>query len=218
MAMKKVQQKPDQEFEQRLIEVARVTRVMKGGKRMRFRALLAIGDRKGRVGYGIAKGADVTAAIQKAFHQAKKNLIHVPIVNGTIPHEVNIKFKASKALIKPAKPGTGVKAGGAVRTILELAGVQDVTAKILGGNNKINNVRVAFEALSGFKLTEKMKTDLDKKKDAQARKDAAQKSQRKTGRRPGRFGGDKRDSQRGPSKPMGNKRPVAKKVEKKETK
>ncbi|MFA6071964.1 MAG: 30S ribosomal protein S5 [Janthinobacterium sp.] len=139
------------EFEQRLIDVARVTRVMAGGKRMRFRATLAIGDRKGQVGVGLAKGADVTMAIQKAFNQAKKNLIRVPVYQGTVPHQVWAKFNATQVLMKPAKPGAGVKAGGPMRVLFELAGVTDVTAKILGSNNKINIVKATLQAFQSFK-------------------------------------------------------------------
>lgn len=143
--------KTEQEFDQKLIDVARVTRVMAGGKRMRFRATLAIGDRKGSVGIGMAKGLDVTIAIQKAFNQAKKNLIKVPVIKGTVPHEVWSKFNATKVMLKPAKPGAGVKAGGPMRMLLELAGVQDVTAKILGSNNKINIVKATMQAFTSFK-------------------------------------------------------------------
>jgi len=151
-----------QEFEQRLVEVARVTRVMAGGKRMRFRATLAIGDKKGRVGVGIAKGADVTAAIQKAFNQAKKAIIFVPILKGTLPHEVRTKFGGASIMIKPAKSGAGVKAGGATRIILELAGVQDVTAKSIGSPNKINSIRATLKALDSFKRTPEVKKAIDR--------------------------------------------------------
>jgi len=152
--------KKEEEFEQRIIDVARVTRVMAGGKRMKFRVCLAIGDRKGRVGAGIAKGADVTAAVAKAFTKAKKNLIMVPTLNGTIYHPVVVKFKAAKIILKPAKPGTGVKAGGAVRILCELAGVANITSKILGSNNKINNVKATLNAFKSFKAIEKKeKTD-----------------------------------------------------------
>jgi len=154
--------KTEQEFDQKLIDVARVTRVMAGGKRMRFRATLAIGDRKGSVGIGMAKGLDVTIAIQKAFNQAKKNLIKVPVIKGTVPHEVWSKFNATKVMLKPAKPGAGVKAGGPMRMLLELAGVQDVTAKILGSNNKINIVKATMQAFTSFKSVPKKEIVLKK--------------------------------------------------------
>jgi small subunit ribosomal protein S5 len=138
----------DREFDQQILELARVTRVTKGGKRMRFRVTMVIGDRKGRVGYGIAKGADVQTAVQKAVNQAKKKLITVPIVNGSIPHALEVKFSAAKVILKPAPKGTGIKAGGAVRTVLEFAGVPNITGKILGSGNKINNTKATMKALT----------------------------------------------------------------------
>jgi small subunit ribosomal protein S5 len=135
------------EFDQRILELARVTRVTKGGKRMRFRACVIIGDRKGRAGFGIAKGADVQQSVNKAATQAKKKLLTVPLVNESIPHAVNQKFAAASILLKPAPKGTGVKAGGAVRVVLELAGVPNVVGKILGSNNKINNAKATFLAM-----------------------------------------------------------------------
>lgn len=142
--------RPAQEFEQKIVDLARVTRVMAGGKRMKFRACMVIGDKKGRVAIGIAKGVDVAMAISKSVTKAKKGLINVPIVDGTIPHQVEIKFKAAKLLIKPGKKGSGIKAGGVLRIVLELAGVKDVVAKILGTNNKVNNAKAAIMALSSF--------------------------------------------------------------------
>lgn len=141
----------DKEFDQALVDIARVTRVMAGGKRMRFRACVVIGDRKGRVASAVAKAADVTLAVNKAVAKAKKNLYNVPIVNETIPHEIYIKSGAAKILLKPAPKGTGIIAGGAVRTVLALAGVSNVVAKILGTNNKINNVRATIDALKKLK-------------------------------------------------------------------
>ncbi|MBU1032414.1 30S ribosomal protein S5 [Patescibacteria group bacterium] len=137
----------ESDYEEKNIEIARVTRVTKGGKRMRFRSLAVLGNRKGRVGFGLAKGVDVAGAIGKATSQARKSLITVPLVNETIPHQVLAKFGASTVLIKPAPKGTGIKAGGAVRVVLELAGVQNVTAKILGSHSKLNNVKATFKAL-----------------------------------------------------------------------
>jgi len=109
-----------------------------------------VGDRNGRVGVGVAKGADVSLAISKAVTKAKKHLLRVPIVSGTIPHQVKVKVGAAKVLIKPAKPGSGIKAGGVVRIILELAGVKDVVSKVLGNNNKINNAEATMKALRSF--------------------------------------------------------------------
>jgi len=160
--------KKDEEYEQRIIDLARVTRVTAGGKRMRFRACLGIGNKKGRVGIGIAKGADVTIAITKAFNQAKKRLITVSLINETIPHAVFVKYKAAQILLKPARKGTGVKVGGAVRIICELAGIANITGKILGSKNKINNVKAAILALQSFKNHPKVKEqkEIDKEKEA----------------------------------------------------
>jgi len=137
----------ESEFDQRILDLARVTRVTKGGKRMRFRACVVIGDRKGRVGVGLAKGLDVQAAVNKSAAQAKKKLIRVTIVKGTIPHRVESKYAAAKILVNPAPKGTGIKAGGAVRVVLELAGVPNATGKMLGSSNKVNNARATIQAL-----------------------------------------------------------------------
>ncbi|MFZ4631838.1 MAG: 30S ribosomal protein S5 [Patescibacteria group bacterium] len=141
-------------MEQRILEVARVTRVMAGGKRMNFRACVAIGDKKGNVGVGLGKGADVTMAVNKAVNRAKKTMVNVPMINETIPHEVRLKMGAAKQLFKPAKKGRGVIAGGVTRIILELAGVKNVTSKALGSNNKVNNARCTIEALRQLRRTE----------------------------------------------------------------
>ncbi len=141
------------EFDQQIVDLARVTRVTKGGKQLSFRCCVLIGDRKGRVGYGIQKGKDVQFAVEKAVKQAKKNLITVPIVNETIPHRTEAKFKAAKVLIKPAPKGSGIIAGSVVRTVLELAGVPNASAKMVGKtNNKITNTKATFDALQNFKV------------------------------------------------------------------
>lgn len=148
---------PEQsDYEEKSLEIARVTRVTAGGKRMRFRALGIVGNRKGRVGFGLAKGVDVAAATSKAFTQARKSLITVPLIHDTIPHEVRAKFCSAFVLLKPAPKGTGVKAGGAVRQVLEIAGVPNVTAKILGSSNKTNNVKATIEALKDLRIPEKV--------------------------------------------------------------
>lgn len=142
----------DSEFEQQILDLARVTRVMAGGKRMRFRACIVLGNRAGKVGIGLAKGADVTLAITKAVNQAKKNMIDVPIAaGGTIPHAITHKFGASVILLRPAKHGRGVICGGVVRIIAEIAGIQNVTGKILGTNNNVTNAKCMIEALSLLK-------------------------------------------------------------------
>lgn len=144
------------EFDQKVVEVKRVTRVVAGGKRMRFRALVVIGDHKGKVGMGLRKGADVSESVNKAVAQAKKSLITLPLVSETIPHQVNIKYKSSKLLLKPAKAGSGVIAGGAVRSVMELAGVKNVVSKMLGSNNKVNNVKAVFLAFEKMKSKERL--------------------------------------------------------------
>ncbi len=141
------------EFDQFIVDLARVTRVTKGGKQLSFRACVLIGDRKGRVGYGVQKGKDVQFAVTKAVNNAKKNMITIPIVRDTIPHRVEAKFKAAKIMLKPAPRGSGIIAGSVVRNVLELAGVPNASAKMLGKtNNKIVNIKAVFEALSRFKI------------------------------------------------------------------
>ncbi len=154
---KKFSKRPEKkkdDFEQRILDLARVTRVMKGGKRMRFRACVVIGDKKGKVGIGMGKGADVAIAMNKAANVARKNIVEVSTVNETIPHEVFHKFGAGKILLKPASRGKGVIAGGIVRVILELAGIHNVTSKILGTNNKVTNAKCTIEALKSLKRVE----------------------------------------------------------------
>lgn len=142
----------DSEFDQRIIDIARVTRVTEGGKRMSFRATVAVGDRVNRIGFGIGKGLDVTLAVNKAVSRAKKSLLRVPITkNGSIAHASKAKFGSSKVMIKPAPVGTGIIAGGVMRTLLELAGVKNVTAKMIGANNKINNAHATLDALKKIK-------------------------------------------------------------------
>lgn len=151
MGYKKRTNNDDREFNQQLIHLARVTRVMAGGKRMRFRATVVIGDGRGKVGYGVAKGADVPLSINKAAQQAKRTLVKVPIVNKTIPHQVRLKYKAAIVLLKPAPQGTGIKAGSVVRQVLEIAGVPNVVGKILGTRNKLVNAQAVIRALGSFK-------------------------------------------------------------------
>ncbi len=149
----------ESDYEEKNIEISRVTRVTKGGKRMRFRALSVIGNRKGRVGYGLAKGLDVASATSKATTKARKALITVPLANDTLPHPITAKFAAATVLLKPAPKGTGIKAGGAVRIVLELAGVPNVVSKILGSGSKINNVRATFKALRELRPVKQSKID-----------------------------------------------------------
>ncbi|OGE74230.1 MAG: 30S ribosomal protein S5 [Candidatus Doudnabacteria bacterium RIFCSPLOWO2_02_FULL_42_9] len=142
------------EFDQKIVEIKRVTRVTGGGKRMRFRALVVIGDRKGRVGMGIRKGPDVSEAVNKAVNSAKKNMITVKIVNDTIPHEIKLKYKSAVVFLKPAMPGTGVIAGGAIRSVLDLVGIKNVLSKMIGSSNKVNNVMATYLALNKLRSKE----------------------------------------------------------------
>ncbi|MBI4128098.1 MAG: 30S ribosomal protein S5 [Parcubacteria group bacterium] len=148
----------DKEFKEKVIEVSRVARVVAGGKRFRFRATVVVGDSKGRVGMAIAKADDVTNAVTKAVSHAKNHLIRVPLVHGTIPHEVDARWDRAVVLLKPAKPGTGVIAGGVVRAVMELVGVTDAVSKMLGTQNKINNLRATFKALSMLRDPESLKS------------------------------------------------------------
>ncbi len=146
------EKKEKPEFDQHILDLARVTRVTKGGKQMSFRATVLIGDRNGRVAYGVDKGKDVQIAVEKAVNQAKKQMIRIPLKNGTIPHRVEAKFKAARIMLKPAPIGSGIIAGGATRLVLELAGVPNASAKTLSKtNNKITNVKATFKALGMFK-------------------------------------------------------------------
>lgn len=170
---KKPLPKEVKEFEETVIQVDRVTRVVKGGRRLRFRATVVIGDKKGTVGYGIGKATEVQQAIQKAVAKAKKRLIKVPVYNGTIPHMVQVKFKASEVMMKPASLGTGIIAGGAVRQILELAGVNNILSKSLGSNNKINTAKATYEALTKLRERPDMELDREKAKKADESEDRA---------------------------------------------
>lgn len=133
---------PEADTESVILDLARVTRVQKGGKRLRFRACVGIGDKKGKVGIGLAKGADVQIAVEKATRKAKRDAITLSITEtSTIPHVLDVSFKAARILLKPAPPGTGIKAGGVIRTLCDLAGIQNITAKMLGNSNKITNAQ-----------------------------------------------------------------------------
>jgi|GEM_PF-319503 len=167
----------EREFDQRTLDISRVTRVTKGGKRMSFRSLVVIGNHKGKVGYGLAKGADVAISVSKSMAQAKKKLIEVPIVKETIPHEVRAKYGASHVLLKPAVRGSGIKAGGAVRAVLEVSGVPNVSGKILGSKNKINNVKATFRALEDLIKIEGDKKSVDAGKKESKKEEKVKKSE-----------------------------------------
>lgn len=150
------------EYDQKLLDLARVTRVVKGGRRFRFRATLVIGNRRGKVGVGVGKGADVSDSIKKAFSNAKKNLIEVRIYKNTIPHDILIKKGSAKVLLKPALEGRGIVAGGAVRAVVDFAGIKDVVSKSLGTANKLNVARATIEALKQLKKSKSRAERLNK--------------------------------------------------------
>ena len=147
----------EEKQQEKVVQIRRVTKVVKGGKRMGFRALVVVGDQSGKVGVGIAKAAEVSSAIRKSVESAKKNQVEIPMVGRTIPHEIKGKFGASKVVIRPAPVGTGVIAGGAVRIILELAGIKDAVAKSIGSSNAVNAARATIKCLTSVQTLAKAK-------------------------------------------------------------
>ena len=140
-----------EEFEEVVVNIGRVTKVVKGGRRFRFNALMVVGNKKGAVGYGFGKAKEVPDAIKKAVEDAFKNLVQIDLKGTTIAHDIEVKYNASKIILKPAKEGTGVKAGGAARPVLELAGIRDILSKQLGSTNPSNVVRATIKALTSVK-------------------------------------------------------------------
>jgi small subunit ribosomal protein S5 len=187
------------EFQESVIQIDRVTRVVKGGRRLRFRATVCIGDQKGRVGLGIGKSNEVRTAIEKAITKAKKNLVTVNLDGTTIPHEHRSVFKSAKVFMKPASEGTGIIAGGAIRKVLELAGVKDILTKSLGTTNKLNTAKVAVQALSELKVTPKME------KAKQTTKTSAATTEKKAPAK-------KSAAKKAPAKKTTDKKPAAKKA------
>lgn len=155
----------EKEFEERVVTINRVSKTVKGGRRMRFSALVVVGDKKGRVGYGLGKANEVPDAIKKALEAAKKNVVRIPLVNKntTIPHPVIGVYGAGEVILKPATAGTGVIAGGAIRAILELAGVSDVLSKCIGSRTPINMVHATMKALTSLKTVKNVARLREKK-------------------------------------------------------
>lgn len=168
------------QFEELVINIDRVSRVVKGGRRFRFKALVVVGDNKNRVGVGVAKGADVQGAVQKATDVAKKNLIVIPIVNETIPHESEVKYSGARVMLKPAAPGTGIIAGGVVRSIIGVTGIRNLLSKSLNSTNKVNIAYATVEALRTLvPRSEWMNTEKPAKKADTAKiADAAEKAEK----------------------------------------
>ena len=155
------------EFEEVVVNIDRVARVVKGGRRFRFKALVVVGNRKNKVGVGVAKGADVQTAIAKATDVAKKHLVTIPVANDTIPHEIEVKLSGARVLIKPAAPGTGIIAGGVVRSIIGVTGIRNLLSKSLNSTNKVNIAYATIEALRGLvPRDEWLTTDKSAKKPA----------------------------------------------------
>ena len=143
-------------LEERVVQINRVAKVVKGGRRFSFSAVVVVGDGQGHVGAGLGKAGEVPEAIRKGVEDAKKNIIRIPMVGTTIPHEVNVEFSASKVMLKPASQGTGVIAGGSVRAVLEAAGVRDILSKVYGSTNPVNVSRATIEALKSLHSAEEL--------------------------------------------------------------
>lgn len=159
-------QAPQSEFDEKVVEIKRVTKKTKGGNHITFTCLIVVGDRAGKVGVAIGKATDVLSAIKKSIKRARKRMISVPTRKGTIPFAYEMKFGAARVLLKPAPQGTGVIAGGAVRSVVEAAGLENIVCKIMGSNNKMNNVWATFEALkeiSSLVAVKKIQVDEPKK-------------------------------------------------------
>ncbi len=165
------------EYDQKLLDLARVTRVVKGGRRFRFRATLVIGNRKGVVGVGVGKGSDVSDAIQKAYNDAKKHLIEVPMKGNTIRYDISAKYGSAKVLLKPAKEGRGLIAGGAIRAVVDLLGLKDVVSKSLGSSNALNLSRATMKALESLSATGVRSVEVASTREKKTKRSAGKRSE-----------------------------------------
>jgi len=214
----RLDKKPQKEFEEVLLEVRRVTRVTTGGRQLSFRAIILIGNKKGKIALGVAKGSDVSIAVQKATHEAYKNIVTVPITeNASIPYEITHKYKAAKVKLLPAAPGTGLKAGSSLRTVLTLAGYTNILSKIMWTNNKLNNAIAAIQALSSFKVWKFPKKtnseEKNEKSDTTTKKEITKKTPAKKAKKETTRGTTKKTSTKKTSKKT-DKKTVKKSVEK----
>jgi len=153
-------EKEEKEFDEKVIQVSRVSKKTKGGNKIGFSVLMVVGDKKGRVGVGLGKGPDVSSSIRKGVNSAKRRLLTVPMKDGTVPYEINLKHGAAEVMLKPAPKGTGVIAGGPVRAVVEAAGIKDIVSKIKGTRNKASNVYATFEALKNLKEMRERREDI----------------------------------------------------------
>jgi len=177
---KRRKEKEKREYDQKVIDIARVTRVVKGGKRFSFRTVVVIGNKKGKVGVGVSKGKDMKISTEKSYADAKKNMIELSFNGNTIPYEAHQKLGSAKILLKPARKGHGIVAGGAVRTVVSLAGISDISGKMLGSKSKLNNARATIKLLEQFAV-KKLKENIEKKevKDIKEIKKETEKSVKK---------------------------------------
>lgn len=177
---KKRGEREKKEFDQKVIDIARVTRVVKGGKRFSFRTAVVIGNKRGKVGVGVAKGPDMRVATEKAYADAKKNMITINFKGSTIPYSVHQKLGSAKLLMKPAAKGHGIVAGGAVRVVMNFAGINDVSSKMLGSKNKLNNARATILALEQFKIKKTREKIMEEKEAEKVKKAEEKKDVKKT--------------------------------------
>lgn len=160
--MENSRESKDKDFVEKLIRLNRVAKVVKGGRRFSFSAMVVLGDRNGNIGYGFGKANDVSEAIRKSVDKARKSMFHVNLKNGTLPHKVDSHFKSAQVLLKPAAPGTGIIAGGHVRAVMEAVGVKDILSKSLGSDNAVNIVKSVFEGLKNLMSARKIASNRGK--------------------------------------------------------